>query len=174
MTGTLDDRYLAWLYLQVGGRSVKDPTRTHWTLLRQLYSTEFVWFIPNDDNRAEDGRALREEFMAQKVVLDADPEWLNLGCSFLEMLIGLSRRLSFEADGSSRGWFWHLIKTLGLMACTDANPCRAEYVSLVVDTVIWRTYEPNGQGGLFPLKHTDHDQRMVEIWYQLSEYLLQT
>ncbi len=174
MNGTLDDRYLAWLYLQVGGRSVKDPARTHWTLLRQLYSTEFVWFVANDDNRAEDGKALRDEFLAQNVIFNADPDWMNLGCSFLEMLLGLARRLSFEAEGSSRAWFWHLIKTLGLLGCTDATPCTEAYVSRVVDEVIWRTYDRNGNGGLFPLKKARRDQRKVEIWYQLSEWLLQT
>lgn len=174
MDGTLDDQYLSWLYLQVGGRSLRDPARTHWKLLRQLYSKEFVWFVPNDDNRAEDGRALRAEFLESQVIFDAKPDWVDLGCSFLELLVGLARRLSFEADGSSRAWFWHLVKTLGLLSCTDATPCREEYVSQVVDTVIWRTYEPNGEGGLFPMRHTENDQRKVEIWYQLSEWLLQT
>jgi hypothetical protein len=174
VTGTLDDEYLAWLYLQVGGKSVKDPTRPHWTLLRQLYSTEFVWLIPNDDNRAADGKALRDEFLTQKIIFNADPSWYNLGCSFLEMLISLARMMSFQAEGSSRAWFWHFIKTLGLLACTDATPCREEYVTRVVETVIWRTYEPNGHGGLFPLRHAEHDQRKVEIWYQMCEWLLQT
>jgi hypothetical protein len=39
--------------------------------------------------------------------------------------------------------------------------------------VIWRTYDRRGHGGLFPLQRSNRDQRRVEIWYQLSEYLLQ-
>lgn len=167
MTGTLDDRYLTWLYRQVQRRGVK----AHWKLLRQMYATEFVWFIPNDDNRAEDGRDLRQEFLNQQV-LQADRDWLSLGCSFLEMLVALSRRLEFEAEGRADEWFWHLVRIIRLDICTDGNYI-PEYVEAALDTVIWRTYEPSGLGGLFPLKHPAHDQTNVEIWYQLSEWLLE-
>ncbi len=176
MNGTLDDRYLTWLYRQVSGRAVrvKDPAKTYWRLLRQLYSTEFIWFIPNDDNRAEDGRDLRSEFETEQVISYVDPDWHNLGCSFLEMLIGLSRRLSFEAEGGTPDWFWHLIHTLGLTGCTDASGYSEEEVTEVVNAVIWRTYDRDGNGGLFPLVKPRRDQTKVEIWYQLSEWLLQT
>lgn len=175
MNGTLDDRYLTWLYYQVAGRSikVKAPSKTYWKLLRQMYCTEFIWFIPNDDNRAEDGRDLRNEFTTEQVISLVDPGWSGLPCSFLEMLIGLARRLCFEADGRTTDWFWHLIHTLGLTGCTDASGFSAEEVSEVLDTVIWRTYDRNGNGGLFPLVGSRKDQTKVEIWYQLSEWLLQ-
>lgn len=175
MNGTLDDQYLTWLYRQVGGRSVKvkDPRRTYWRLLRQMYATEFIWFVPNDDNRAEDGRDLRSEFMTDQVIFDVDPGWLGLGCSFLEMLVALAQRLSFEAEGTIGLWFWHLIETLGLTACTDASAYSESEVAERVEAVILRTYEPSGQGGLFPLHGDVPDQRDVEIWYQLSAWLLQ-
>lgn len=175
MNGTLDDLYLTWLYRQVGGRSIraKDPRRTYWNLMRQLYGIEFLWFVPNDDNRAEDGRDLRSEFMADQVIFDADPDWLGLDCSFLEMLVALARRLSFEAEGAHGLWFWHLIQTLGLIACTDASAYSESEVAERVEAVILRTYEPSGLGGLFPLRGDVPDQRDVEIWYQLSAWLLQ-
>lgn len=175
MNGTLDDLYLPWLYSQVGGRDVRErnSSRTHWKLLRQLYTTEFVWIIPNDDNRAEDGKCLREEFAKEKEFDFVDPDWMNIGCSFLEMLVALSRRLSFEGEGTPRVWFWHLLENLGLTNCTDRRRYSSKEVDEALNDVIWRTYDYDGRGGLFPLRRATRDQRDIEIWYQLSAYLLQ-
>jgi hypothetical protein len=170
--GTLDDQYLVWLYDQVAEVKTRKSSRTYWQLFRQLYSTEFAWFVPNDDNRAEDGRELRSEWSAQCDV-EVDPNWLSLGCSFLELLIGLSRRLAFEAEGDAPSWFWHLISNMGLLGFNDRSRYSEQEVDDKTSAVIWRTYGFNGEGGLFPLKYTEQDQRKIEIWYQLSEYLLQ-
>jgi len=62
MNEPLDDLYLTWLYSQIGSIKLKQPSRTYWSLFRQLYTKEFVWIIPNDDNRIEDGRDLRFKF----------------------------------------------------------------------------------------------------------------
>lgn len=170
-----DDLYLRWLYRQVASVRFKDPSRTYWSLLRHLYQTEFVWFIPNDDNRVEDGRALRQEFLYDSGI-DADhinQNWLDLGCSMLEMLVALSRRLSFDTDGEARAWFWHLLKNIGLDEITDDVIFVETNVDEIVDRVIWRLYEPNGVGGLFPLKDPQTDQTKVELWYQVAAYLMQ-
>lgn len=92
----------------------------------------------------------------------------------LEMLIGLSRRLSFEAEGEPREWFWELIENIGLTHTNDQiyDEKIAEEIDEALDRVIWRKYLPNGRGGLFPLDHADRDQRTVEIWYQLNSYLM--
>ena len=171
-TGTLDDQYLIWLYSQVKVVKTRRSSTTYWDLFRQLFSTEIAWIVPNDDNRAEDGRELRCEW-ATNTQTEVDPNWLSLGCSFLELLIGLSRRLAFETDTNAADWFWHLINNLGLLGYHDRSKFNPESVDEITSRVIWRTYERNGNGGLFPLSHTTKDQRRVEIWYQLSEYLLQ-
>jgi hypothetical protein len=175
VTRNLDDLYLSWLYKQVDARSVKErnPSRTHWKLLKQLYSIEFVWFISNDDNRAEDGRALRYEWDDEHRIR-VNHDWLLRGCSFLEMLIALTRRLAFEADGQVDVWFWHLLDNINLAQLNDEMYWTEKEVNEAVDRVIWRTYDRNGRGGLFPLKNTRRDQRKIEIWYQLNEYLLTT
>ena len=169
----LDELYLTWLYSQIGSVKLKTLSRTYWSLLRQLYTKEFVWIVANDDNRVEDGRYLRYEFLDDQMIVDPDPEWMDLGCSVLEMLIGLSRRLSFEAEGKSRDWFWILLENLGLESYNDKTYSSHEAVDAVLEQVIWRTYSQNGAGGLFPLKHPKKDQRKVELWYQLNSYLLE-
>ena len=87
MNAILEEAYFTWLYKQVGVLSAKNPSRTHWSLAKQLYAKEFVWFIPNDDNRLEDGRDLRFEFLVEQELDDPGPEWMGLGCSMFEMLI---------------------------------------------------------------------------------------
>ena len=168
----LDELYLSWLYNFVSDPELTRPSLTFWKLTKQMYTKEFVWFVPNDDNRIEDGRYLRDEFIEDLGLEDVDPDWLYLGCSMLEMLIGLSRRLSFIDEGEPSEWFWRLINNLGLRY-SDRNKFPMAHVEEVLDNVIWRTYDPNGFGGLFPLSHADRDQRDVEIWYQMSSYLLE-
>jgi hypothetical protein len=174
MTEPLDELYFRWLCAQVTNVKLKNPARTYWSLLRQLHSKEFVWIIPNDDNRLEDGRDLRYEFVETEGLSDVDHEWLSLGCSMLEMLVGLARRLAFEDDNNPADvWFWHMLDNLDLRRCTDKSNYDMQDVEEILDNVIWRTYSRNGRGGLFPLKHADQDQREVELWYQQSAYLLE-
>ena len=141
--------------------------------MRQLYVKEFVWLIPNDDNRAEDGKELRYEFINEQGIDEVDQAWLDLGCSVLEMMIALARRAAFESDDEVVEWFWRFIFNLGLNNHTDIeyNSATEREVDNVLDTVIFRTYDADGLGGLFPLTHPRQDQRKVELWYQLAAYL---
>ena len=175
ITVPLDEAYLKWLYHQVGDVRFHNPASTYWSLFRTLYSKEFVWFIPNDDNRVEEGKALRREFLLDHRLspYDVDRNWLDLNCSFLEMLIALSRRLAFESEGEAHEWFWELLNTLALDAYSDRNGVPEVEVDEILDRVIWRQYLANGVGGLFPLEHPREDQREVEIWYQMNAYLLE-
>lgn len=173
MAETLDDHYLTWLYSQVASLRHRNPSRTYWKLLRQLYITEFVWFVPNDDNRLVDGRDLRIEFFRENPGVGHDPEWEELGCSMLELLVALSRQLTFEAEGEPAAWFWHMLENLELAECNDDVNFDPWEVDQILGRVIWRTYLPNGYGGLFPLQRPEEDQRDVELWYQLSAYVLE-
>jgi hypothetical protein len=174
MDMSLDEQYVDWLYRQVASVRLKNPARTYWSLIKQLYSKEFVWFVPNDDNRVEDGRDLRYEFLELHHIVP-EPAWIRRGCSMLEMLIGLSRRLSFEAEGQPRHWFWEMLQNVELQDYTDAYYCTADIsiINNVLDRIINRTYEFDGRGGLFPLSDPGEDQRQMEIFYQISCYLLE-
>jgi len=173
MSEPLDDLYLTWLYSQTGSVKLKNPARTYWSLLRLLYTKEFVWIIPNDDNRVEDGRDLRDEFCAVHNIDDADQEWMDMGCSMLEMMIALSRRLAFEAEGEPRDWFWQIITNLELRHYNDKVRIPLDELDERLNMIIFRTYDPDGQGGLFPLKWPERDQRDIEIWYQLAGYIME-
>lgn len=176
MDTPLDEQYLTWLYARIGSVRERNKSKTYWCLFKQLYRKEFVWTVPNDDNRVEDGRDLRYEFLDEcNLNGNVDPDWMGMQCSVLELLMGLSQRLSFEADRTPRYWFFELLKNLELDGCTDAQYKiqSPNYVNDIIEAVIWRTYSPDGRGGLFPLKYPPEDQRAVEIWYQLCAFILE-
>lgn len=178
-TKPLDELYLEWLYSQVARVEVRNLARSYWRLLNILYKTEFVWLIANDDNRMEDGRDLRLEFVKECEIDTPDDDWMHIGCSMLEMCISLSRRLSFEDEeehDTTVDWFWHLMANIGVRVFTDQELQSDQdeaYVVHILEEVIWRTYQSNGRGGLFPLRNPHEDQRNVELWYQLSSYLME-
>lgn len=171
----LDETYFVWLYSQVGSIKIRNRSKTYWNLLRILYRKEFSWAeIERDGNRAQDGKDLRHDFLRETgIEIDNTDGWLDMPCSFLEMLIALSRKMAFEGGGETSDWFWDLLNNLDLLGCTDAQPGEEIITNHILDKVINRDYGENGAGGLFPLKSADEDQRNVEIWYQANKYLLE-
>lgn len=148
-------------------------------LLRGLEAIEFYALIPNDDNRASDGLQLRDNYIDEGGAAQALPSG---SCSVLEMLIGLSNRLVLETESSKwekpvDKWFWILIDNLNLSRLLTFTPMSEQAIS---DNIEWtitnlleRNYKSNGEGGLFPLKHTNQDQRRIEIWYQMTAYIIE-
>lgn len=175
--GTLDDAYFEWLYSQIGAVRNKNPERNFWHLCRKLYTTEFTWFVPNDDNRVEDGKELRLEFLTSTRYRLDDPHglFMDLGCSMFEMLVALAKLAAFESERSPVEWFWRFMHNLELDEYSDSifEISIEEEVDEVLARLNDRTYSRNGEGGLFPLRRARQDQREVELWYQLSSYLLE-
>lgn len=175
MSASLDERYFDWLYSQVCSVRVTNPSKTYRNLFHILYTKEYVWLVPNDDNRMEDGRDLRYEFLEHEGIdpSERDKLWLDLDCSMLEFLIALARRLEFITERPQHIWFWELLENLQLEIYNDRVDIPLDLVDKTLERVIWRTYDYNGGGGLFPLVYPEEDQRRVEIWYQISDYLLE-
>lgn len=174
--GTLDDRYLEWIYGQIGAVRNRNPAKSYWRLAKQLYTVPFYYFVPNDDNRAADGCEMRMEFIDELGLQEiVDPAWIAMECSMLEMLVGLARRAAFETYSDAGTWFRLFMRNLDLMGYTDAvwNTTIEREVNNTLERVMHRRYRANGVGGLFPLRLPGRDQRKVELWYQLSAYLLE-
>jgi len=143
-------------------------------LLMHLHNIEFTWFVPNDDNRADDGIQVRRRFALSRNDIGLQ-KYLTGPCSVLEMMIALALRCEEWMDNAEFGnrtgqWFWGMIRNLGLSSMRDSNFDR-KYVDDVIARLLNREYEPDGKGGLFTVKHCNHDLRTVEIWCQLSWYL---
>lgn len=176
MTGEpLDETYFEWLYSQVAPVSLKNPRRTYWRLLKQLHTKQFVWFIPNDDNRVADGKDLRAEFLNEMDISERDEDWMALECSVLEMLIGLSRGVAFiDLEGQSPShWFWLFLDNLGLRSYVDAQSRDDMEIDEILNRLIFRNYDEDGRGGIFPLRNPEKDQRKVELWYQANYYVIE-
>jgi hypothetical protein len=140
-----------------------------------LHNIEFTWFIPHDDNRADDGIQLRRKFsLAHDDISLSD--YITGPCSVLEMMIALAIRCEETImDDTTLGdrtgqWFWGMIHNLGLSPMTDSR-FDVEVVDDVIARLLNRDYAPDGRGGLFTVKNCDRDMRNVEIWCQLSWYL---
>lgn len=171
MNEPLENTYFNWLCAKViRNDGVSTPSNSYWNLLRSLHNTEFAWTIVGDDNRAEDGLELRREFLIAGEIPD-QPEWRAMPCSLLEMLIAFSRRAEFMEGSPARQWFWEFLDNLGLLEFTDALELDGQIEEALYD-LVWRNYQPDGRGGLFPMKEAPEDQRNTEIWYQFCEYLI--
>lgn len=127
-----------------------------------------------------DGIDLRDEFLSLHPEVEDEhlAEWIEMECSILEMIFALSRRADFMTDpdqmvGGTAGWFRHFLQNLGLDGLTDNkfNDRSLEAVDIIIDKLNNRTYNKNGEGGLFPMPDIRRDQRKVELWYQLNKYL---
>lgn len=173
MSAYLDELYFEWLYSRICSVRARDPRRSYWKLFKILFTKEFVWIIPNDDNRVEDGKDLRYEFLRDKGIEPDDKHWLDMGCSMLEMMIAISRRLAFQTSGDPAEWFWEILENLDLAGYNDRVYIPKDRIDEILNRVIYRTYRRSGKGGMFPLMKSDKDQRDVELWYQLSAYLLE-
>jgi hypothetical protein len=174
----LEEEYLHWLHSQIAERRIRHPRRTYWNLLAQLHHKRFVSKVKYDSNRVQDGIDLRREFL-DVTGFDPGPDWLEDNvpqCSFLELMIVLARRLAFDGGGEPNSWFWELVDNLELTPYWD-RPRRSRLSERTIDDilnrVVLREYDPDGRGGFFPLRYPSEDQRGVELWYQLSAYVLE-
>lgn len=166
--------YYQWL---CGLVCVDEPDHSYWILADQLHKTVFTWSVPNDENREADGRRLRDIFEAE--TLYQDYSCLQGPASVLEVLIALAIRIeSILADPDlgdrTVNWFWEMIENLNLAQFDDENYITRHgkmLVHQILKCFLERRYTRHGDGGLFPLKLHVKDQRRVEIWYQMMDYL---
>ena len=163
---TVDYEYYTWLTQHVdipNGKKYLD-------LFERMHNLEFVWTVPNDDNRVQDAIDLRGEFLN----IYGGGELELGGATCLEVLVSLSRKVAFIASGNghSRQWAWTLLRNLRLNKFSDPlTPERMERVDKILHDLVWRDYHADGRGGFFPLSNPDVDQTKVEIWYQLNAYV---
>lgn len=164
----VDYQYFAWLTSQI---RTPPRRRTYNELFDRLHSIEFVVMpsIQHDENRVADALYLRQEFAEGE---NFTPSLVAV--SVLEIIVALSRRLEFLTSWAADAWAWKLIKNLHLHSMYDPlTHHKADILDQTIERLIWRTYEENGQGGFFPLKEPEEDQRQIEIWYQMNAYVIE-
>ena len=173
MTPQIEHDYFQWLTSQI---ELPDGNpHTYNDLFTRMYDTEFVWHISHDDDRLQDGLELRTQFMhqtQQKRSPDLDAI-IHKGASVLEVLIALSIRVAFTAGGHAPIWAWQLIENLHLDRASDPfTSGKANRVDDILETLIHRTYQRDGQGGFFPVSSSvEQDQTKIDIWNQMNIYV---
>jgi hypothetical protein len=166
MNGEYGEGYFEWLKGQI---YIASATHQFDGLLKTLHRKEFVWLIPNDDNRVAEGLMLRGEYSG-----NSQHNFLE-GVSVLEVMVALSRRMAFILSRNADECAWILIENLGLGRMVDPLTRRKQRkIEEAVDTLVWRTYDENGRGGFFPLEVPKEDQTKVEVWYQMSAWINET
>ena len=174
----INDPYFQWLC-----KSVDIPrNRPYLKLALELHNHLFKPgdAVETDNNRALDGLRLRVIFMDRYGPQGSSS---NRGaCTMLEFLIGLAKRMDYIMGAADNNlnvshYFWKMIENLRLSKLDDDRFYELNgefFVQEAVDRVLFRTYEKNGNGGLFPLKRPMQDQREIEIWYQMQNWLLES
>ena len=155
---------MRWLAKQVG----VNATDYIFTILGRMDDFIFVPIIDFDANREADGLELRRNFAFE------NPRFKDITrgpqeCSMLELIVGVSNRMSYMIDQDIATCFWHIMANLNL----DGHPTLDE-VDDAMETIQNRTYDFNGaNGGLFPVSNTERDFRQLEIFQQMNEYLVE-
>lgn len=169
--------YVQWLFKQI------DVPAYYNMLLWALMDKPWNWFLDWDTNAVAHARNLRvsyiwerypsrdfeESKIADETLDIISPEPI----AFLEVLVALAVLLEMHSYGGySYQWARILLGNLDLLQY-KGNPTMEQFreIDEKVERCIWRTYEPNGQGGFFPLREPKKDQREADLWQQLNAYV---
>lgn len=179
--------YANWL----ASTYIKAPEYSH--LIEYMLHYPFIYTVKNDINRSYDGLDLRKHYIMEAQTLPFGESYQC--CTFAEFLCALSDRIDFVFYTPDYGhrpaaYFKMMLKNLHIDWATDdtlANPGKIpmkdfataeqvtdlfrDAISSAIDRINDRSYDFNGQGGLFPLRYADEDQRLVETWIQLAAYI---
>lgn len=180
----INEEYFEWLYSKVCDTCSRvneerydrfSEGHTFRKLLSYLHSIEFVWDIPMDGNRAEDGISLRYHFTYEMGYDDCVSEYIEGPCSILEMMVALAIGMENIMDDPRLGdrtgqWFWSMIVSLGLSGMYDRN-FKEGVAERAIERFLNREYEPNGRGGLFTIRNCPDDLRDYDILVQRNWYL---
>lgn len=161
--------YLDWLKLRI--EYFDGLPHNH--LLNILHSIEYVPVMLMDLNRYNDGIAIRNDYFT---AFGEDSNIIDSPCSFLEFLYALARRMNYiyamVDEDRTQDCFWTLINNMGLGQIDDSTPnIDDQYVHSCVDKIIHRRFKKDGSDGLFPLDNPRTNQRNVDIWSQMNQYL---
>lgn len=133
--------YLPWL--------IKRGCLTGYRDLASVWDEiEFKWYIPEDGDKAEQALRMRDEYEFE----------LGLSCpkrgpvSFLELFVSITDTLTAMVYQDRAAFTRSILMNLGVTNAYDAlllDPALYAKALDSADTVMYRTYQKNGAGGLF-------------------------
>lgn len=173
--------YLCWLMNQ--GQILAEGPEGYLRLCEVLQGIYFVSLIAFDENRVEEGKALRSEWAESEYgdISELERELIPYTCTALELILVLARRMCYEMSDSQfeagmGKWTAELLENAGLATFrNDIFEMNPEYavakIKNILHDIIYRKYLWSGEGGFFPVHWTTCDQRDVELLIQMNNYL---
>lgn len=147
----------------------------HEKLMNELHKIPFIYLIPRDANRDEDGLSLRREY-ADLLRLYRIP-FEGMPASVLEVMAAIAIRVDGEYIGNPHDerpdlFLYEMVKNLGLLVFDDRN-FNSESVHKIINTWLYREFRSDGLGSPFPIQNDTRDQREFEIWDQMNHYIFE-
>lgn len=149
-------------------------------LLDILFNIPFKSHIDMDNNRIEDAYYMRKEYLSDDIFRRIDGSIIkDRYISVFEVLFALSKRMEndilcdpMEEIDHSADHFWLFLRNLGVEKYSNGRINEAE-IRYKVEKWVNRDYEKDGTGSIFPVKGSKIDMRKVEIWQQMSIYIME-
>ncbi|MBO7449066.1 MAG: hypothetical protein J6U54_01745 [Clostridiales bacterium] len=144
----------------------------HENLLMKLFKQPFIFTIPMDSNRYEDGISLRYRYEEDTGHLYSEEE----PCNMLEMIVALAVRIENDFMGDEKGntignWFVYMINSLGF---PEDSLLTDEQFYYILNNFYTHSYSNDGSGGgcLFYIPGFKGDLRQMEIWNQMNCWIM--
>lgn len=171
--------YLCWLMNQ--GQINAEGPDGYLRLCEIMNSVYFVSLVAFDENRAEEGKALREEWEESCGDTLEPGTLIPYTCTMLEMIVILGRRMEYEMmdsqfEAGTGKWVRELLENAGLAYFrNDIFDIDSEYsadrIRRILSDIIYRRYGRDGTGGFFPVTDGNVDQNGEELLIQMNNYL---
>lgn len=171
--------YLEWLYKTFKPYTPDFDTETSYKYLYStLYGMEFRYIIPFDVNRKDDGLYLRWDFSDSESVVRS----LSPTANVLEVIAALAVRWDRTMmappelgprETRFRIWMAEMLSNIGLLGYDDWNwnMDTESAVKTIIENWMDRCIDYDGTGGLFPISQPKRDQRTIELWGQMNDYM---
>jgi len=162
------DEYYEWLM------DIIDGPGKYSKVLRRMWKTEFYAIVENDNNRAADGIELRYHYE----YVTGENCNKEGACTLLEMIVGVARRVENdflydpEYDDRTYIWFWEMFYNLGLGDYDDMQYNDVKVRDIIEDFLDRRVVKGEIRS-LFPSKWDKNKWPEMEIWRQMSIYILE-
>ena len=146
-------------------------------VLDLLHGIPFVVVVEMDDQRMSDGLYLRERYLQKIDKYDQLDIFEEDKASVLEVLIGIAQRLEFQVGDGMIGdhtaeKFWELLANLDIEKYDSRRYFPLEIKEKVRNWML-RKYDFYGNGSIFPVKRCEKDMRELQIWDQMSVYVME-
>lgn len=160
----MNDLYFNWLVERVSN-GMDETTKKGKKILNLLWDNPFRYLHRMDSNRIDDAESLRLEFgNIYNSYIFSKPHCV------LEVLVALADRMAYnimaidEVIPNTAYCFWEMMDNLNF-STNDSNNQH------ILDRFLDKEYDRNGYGGIFPLKSNRKNQRRLDLWYQMQNYI---